>query len=640
MRGKLIAIGVLFLTAALAASATDSVKKAAEVSRFGEIFGLEGWLLDSENRPLTGSYDFTFRLYQNEVGGSPIWTEVHQAVKVEEGRYDVLLGTGTPLSISSEKLYWLGIEVNKDGEMLPRQPLGGPGSSRDGGRDTIPLKEPLLYAGSFDPFLVAAYNDSSGAAVWGIVGDSLLPPSGGIGVRATNRDFGGIGTALRAEGTSEFTGQIKSFVATGTAPFQVTSTTLNANLNADMLDGCDSSAFLVRVGNNTATGDFDLKGSFVTDGDFHLTQDFTVGGVIRGGPPSHDVTIADTIVIYGLWDSRDNARIMGGLDVNEPITAGGAPPFIVDDSTLVVNLNADMVDGQHASGFVTPRMDYGRPGVTNNLYEGDTTLTYRYVNEGQPNSISSEMIIDEGIAAVDIDTNAVGASELAPKSVYSGHIVNGQVATVDLADNAVTSEKVQDGQVTSEDIANETIVNADISLVAEIAPSKISGTAWTSTNDGPGSGLDADMLDGRQSGNGGGNIPVNNGIRNKNLNADMVNGIHGDKGAAEDSTYIPMGSDNAAFAKISLGNTGNNQWVDVSCEYSNGYLMGNYVKYDGTTTSIGHFRLSTSGLILYTRTNAFDSAGHLYWNETLGRIYISEDSAFDGWIEYNYFYGP
>jgi len=59
------------------------------------------------------------------------------------------------------------------------------------------------------------------------------------------------------------------------------------------------------------------------------------------------------------------------------------------------------------------------------------------------------------------------------------------ITTAKLADNAVTSAKIMDGQVT----------NADISASAAIDPGKISGTAWTSTNQGSGSGLNADMVD-------------------------------------------------------------------------------------------------------------------------------------------------
>jgi hypothetical protein len=108
--------------------------------------------------------------------------------------------------------------------------------------------------------------------------------------------------------------------------------------------------------------------------------------------------------------------------------------------------NADKVDGQHASAFLTIANDYGRSGVASDLYEETQTLTERYVNEGQASSINSPMILDNTVASIDIT----------------------------------------DG----------TIVDADISNTASIAPSKISGTAWTTTNDGSGSGLDADMVDG------------------------------------------------------------------------------------------------------------------------------------------------
>jgi len=53
------------------------------------------------------------------------------------------------------------------------------------------------------------------------------------------------------------------------------------------------------------------------------------------------------------------------------------------------------------------------------------------------------------------------------------------------------------------------------------------GKIWTSRNDGAGSGLDSDLLDGLQSGNGSGNIPINNGSLNTNLNADLLDGQQG-----------------------------------------------------------------------------------------------------------------
>ena len=68
-----------------------------------------------------------------------------------------------------------------------------------------------------------------------------------------------------------------------------------------------------------------------------------------------------------------------------------------------------------------------------------------------------------------------------------------------VANGGITTDKIDDGAVTTIKIANGTIVDSDISNSAAISPGKISGTAWTSTNDGSGSGLDADMLDGLDS---------------------------------------------------------------------------------------------------------------------------------------------
>ena len=49
---------------------------------------------------------------------------------------------------------------------------------------------------------------------------------------------------------------------------------------------------------------------------------------------------------------------------------------------------------------------------------------------------------------------------------------------------------------------------------------------WNAGNDGAGSGLDADQLDGQHAGNTSGNVPLNNGTLNTDLNADRLDGQH------------------------------------------------------------------------------------------------------------------
>lgn len=90
--------------------------------------------------------------------------------------------------------------------------------------------------------------------------------------------------------------------------------------------------------------------------------------------------------------------------------------------------------------------------------------------------ISSTEIVDSAVSSADISSNAVTATKI--------------------QNNAVTGPKIQNNAVTAAKIFDGTIANADISSTAAIDATKISGTAWTSTNDGPSTGLDADTLDG------------------------------------------------------------------------------------------------------------------------------------------------
>jgi len=77
-------------------------------------------LEDIGGTPLEGTFDLTFRLYDVETGGTPLWEEAQQDVLVEEGLLDVELGAQTAIELPFDKQYWLGVEVEADGEMTPR----------------------------------------------------------------------------------------------------------------------------------------------------------------------------------------------------------------------------------------------------------------------------------------------------------------------------------------------------------------------------------------------------------------------------------------------------------------------------------------------------------------------------------------
>ena len=75
---------------------------------------------DSEGAPLDGVFNLTFRLYDADTSGTPAWEEIQQGVSIEDGVVDVELGSITPIDVTFDRLYWLGVEVEDDGEMTPR----------------------------------------------------------------------------------------------------------------------------------------------------------------------------------------------------------------------------------------------------------------------------------------------------------------------------------------------------------------------------------------------------------------------------------------------------------------------------------------------------------------------------------------
>jgi len=91
----------------------------------------QGRLFDSNDNPLNGTAAFTFSIYSTPTGGVPIWSEMQPPITLDSGFFSTQLGTTVPLSpsifqaaaVAGGPLY-LGIRVNADTEMTPRQPFG------------------------------------------------------------------------------------------------------------------------------------------------------------------------------------------------------------------------------------------------------------------------------------------------------------------------------------------------------------------------------------------------------------------------------------------------------------------------------------------------------------------------------------
>lgn len=87
----------------------------------------QGYLVDGKG-PLNGTVSISFSLYDVSTRGTPLWTQTITAVAVNQGLFSVQLGgTGAPPFPDGlfDNTLWIGLNVNGDGEMVPRRPLDG-----------------------------------------------------------------------------------------------------------------------------------------------------------------------------------------------------------------------------------------------------------------------------------------------------------------------------------------------------------------------------------------------------------------------------------------------------------------------------------------------------------------------------------
>ncbi len=88
---------------------------------------VQGRLTDSTGGPVAdGSYDMTFRLYHDSVGGVFVWNSGSRSVTVTKGLFTYHLGSNVallPSLLAGDSAMWLGIKVDSDPEMTPRMKL-------------------------------------------------------------------------------------------------------------------------------------------------------------------------------------------------------------------------------------------------------------------------------------------------------------------------------------------------------------------------------------------------------------------------------------------------------------------------------------------------------------------------------------
>jgi hypothetical protein len=180
---------------------------------------------------------------------------------------------------------------------------------------------------------------------------------------------------------------IVSTLATGTAPFTVASTTLVSNLNSQYLNGQQGSYYLdtsataqTKTGNLTITGDLTVNGTTTTINSTTLTVDdknIELGSIAS---PTDATADGGGITLKGATDKTFNwVQSTGYWTANNSISAPrlistvatGTAPLVVTSTTLVTNLNADLLGGTASSSYVTLT---GTQTLTNKTFTGNVNV--------------------------------------------------------------------------------------------------------------------------------------------------------------------------------------------------------------------------------------------------------------------------
>ncbi|NOZ07997.1 MAG: hypothetical protein GXO91_03850, partial [FCB group bacterium] len=159
-----------------------------------DTFSVQGVLRDPLGKTVSdGTYAMTFRLYDQETGGTPLWEETQGSVQVLHGVYNAELGSVTPLdALPFDTTYWLGLSIEGGVELEPRfKLLKSPAAMSVLGSENVFPSVGSVGVGTFSPdaalHIIADPSDTK-LHIEQSNGDDIIvvDPAGNMGVRVSS----------------------------------------------------------------------------------------------------------------------------------------------------------------------------------------------------------------------------------------------------------------------------------------------------------------------------------------------------------------------------------------------------------------------------------------------------------------------